>query len=65
MQHRLCARMLGLSIDNHRVFVARVPAAVLRVAEKAINARLLARHRAVFTNQRSEVEQAFLGEAWT
>lgn len=52
MQHRLCAQMLGLSVDNHRVLVAKLPGlptkgglttsekATLRKREKDINTYL-------------------------
>jgi hypothetical protein len=65
MQHRLCAQMLGLSVDNHRVLVAGPPIADLRATEKAINTYVRDRHRDVFTNQRKELEVAVLGESWS
>jgi hypothetical protein len=64
MQHRLCAQMLGLSVNSHRVFTASIPLSHLRATEKTINAHLRQKHRAVITNQRSELERGLLGEAW-
>ncbi len=64
MQHRLCAQMLGLSVDNHRVLVAPPPIGDLRATEKTINTYVRAKHKDVFTNQRTELEEALLGESW-
>jgi hypothetical protein len=65
MQHRLCAQMLGLSIDNHRVLIAPLPKADLRSVEQSINGYVRAHHGGTFTNQRQELEQWLLGESWT
>jgi hypothetical protein len=54
--HARAAARLGFALGGHRVFVAPMtrPPAVLRAIEKAINRRLLERHRARVTNQRAE-----------
>ena len=65
MQHRLCAQMLGLSADDHRVHVAPMPAGNLRSTEKAIHTHVKNTNPAALTNQRRELEAALLGEAWT
>jgi peptidoglycan hydrolase-like protein with peptidoglycan-binding domain len=63
MQHRLCAQMLGLPVDDHRVLVAPM-AADLRSTEKAIHTTVKQTHPGYLTNQRRELEAMLLGEAW-
>jgi hypothetical protein len=56
--HARAAARLGFALGGHRVFVAPMarPLAALRAIEKAINRRLLERHRALATNQRAELQ---------
>ena len=66
-QHLLCARMLGVSLADHMVYVAPLPAMTKdgrRALEKAIHTDMFARHRGVLTNQRRELELGLLGSAW-
>lgn len=66
MQHRRCAQMLGLSIEEHTVSTASLPSNVPpRTRERPINAYLRRHHRPWFTNQRTEVEEAALAEIST
>lgn len=66
-QHLLCARMLGLSLSGHQVFVAPLPK-VIPAQRRAIEARIhddmFARSGGVLTNQRREMEMELLGPQW-
>jgi hypothetical protein len=66
-QHLLCARMLGLSLAGHQVYVAPLPAAAAaqrRAIEERIHADMFARSGGVLTNQRREMEMRLLGPQW-
>jgi hypothetical protein len=67
LQHQLCARMLGLSLAGHQVYVASLPAlnqAQRRALEHRIHSDMLARQQGVLTNQRRELEVGLLGAEW-
>lgn len=68
LQHRLCARMLGLPVDGHQVFVAAMPSASpaqRRDVEMQLHTRLLAPPlRGILTNVRREMETEVLGPSW-
>jgi len=66
-QHLLCARMLGLSLAGHQVFVAPLPKVVpaqRRAIEARIHDDMFARSGGVLTNQRREMEMELLGPQW-
>ena len=66
-QHLLCARMLGLSLAGHQVYVAPLPAlgaAQRRAMEQRIHTDMFARNGGVLTNQRRELELELLGPQW-
>ena len=66
-QHLLCARMLGLSLTGHRVYVAPLPSlgpAQRRAMEQRIHTDMFARSGGVLTNQRRELELSLLGPQW-
>jgi hypothetical protein len=66
-QHLLCARMLGLSLAGHQVYVAPLPAvapAQRRAIEERIHTDMFARSGGVLTNQRRELELRLLGPQW-
>ena len=66
-QHLLCARMLGLSLAGHQVYVAPLPAlgaAQRRAIEQRIHTDMFARSGGVLTNQRRELELSLLGPQW-
>lgn len=66
-QHLLCARMLGLSLAGHQVYVAPLPAlaaAQRRAMEQRIHTDMFARNGGVLTNQRRELELSLLGPQW-
>ena len=61
-QHALCARMMGIDIAGHQVYVAPMPSsteAQRRRIEERIHDDMLARHAGVLTNQRRELEWEF------
>lgn len=66
LQHRLCARMLGLPVDAHQVFVAAMPSATpaqRRDVERMIHTRMLAPSmRGLLTNVRREMEGEWSGQ---
>jgi hypothetical protein len=67
LQHQLCARMLGLSLAGHQVYVAALPAlsqAQRRALEQRIHGDMLTRQQGVLTNQRRELEVGLLGAEW-
>jgi hypothetical protein len=67
LQHQLCARMLGLSLAGHQVYVAALPAlnpAQRRALEHRIHTDMLTRQQGVLTNQRRELEVGLLGAEW-
>jgi hypothetical protein len=67
LRHQLCARMLGLSLAGHQVYVAALPAlnpAQRRALEHRIHSDMLARQQGVLTNQRRELEVGLLGAEW-
>lgn len=66
-QHLLCARMLGLPVAGHQVYVA--PMATLsptqrRDLERRIHTDMMAQRPGVLTNQRRELELELLGPGW-
>ncbi|MBC7454596.1 MAG: GIY-YIG nuclease family protein [Massilia sp.] len=66
-QHLLCARMLGLSLTGHQVYVAPLPSlgpAQRRAMEQRIHTDMFARSGGVLTNQRRELELSLLGPQW-
>lgn len=59
LQHRHSAAVFALPLARYRIFVAPVAnAQTLRDTEKRINRFVRRTHASVFTNQRSEIEEA-------
>ncbi|MFM9438491.1 hypothetical protein ACFDR9_005598, partial [Janthinobacterium sp. CG_23.3] len=66
-QHLLCARMMGLSLAKHKVYVAQMPTLSdpqRRALERRIHTDMFANNANVLTNQRREMEQEILGYEW-
>lgn len=64
-QHLLCARILGVPVNTHQVYIAPMQAATpaqRRDIEQRIHADMFAHHAGVLTNQRRELEAELFGE---
>lgn len=68
LQHRHCAQTFALPLANYRVLIAPLPGTAkdaVRGTEKKINQFVRRNYPTVFTNQRSEIEEAMCGEIWS